>query len=85
MPEDLQKILLAVFQEYGKKCNQGFRGMEAKLWSIYKKGPGTTVTALTPEEKARWQATVRPIWQEESAKSSEAKMVLEAIEATRNP
>lgn len=83
LPEDLQKILQDIFVEYGKKCNKGFRGMEDKLWGIYKKGPGTKVTELTSAEKQKWQAVVRPIWKELTEKSEEAKMIVEAIEATR--
>jgi C4-dicarboxylate-binding protein DctP len=85
LPEDLQKILLAIFEEYGERMNREFRGMEAKLWGVFKGGPGTTITDLKPQEKARWQLAVRPIWKEEAAKSGEAKMVLEAIERTRTP
>jgi TRAP-type C4-dicarboxylate transport system substrate-binding protein len=83
LPEDLQKILQNIFIEYGKKCNIGFRGMETKLWGIYKKGPGTTVHELTASEKKKWQIAVRPIWKELTEKSKEAKMIVEAIEATR--
>jgi C4-dicarboxylate-binding protein DctP len=83
LPEDLQKILQDIFNEYGKKCNNGFRGMEAKLWGTYKKGPGTTVHELTSAEKKQWQAAVRPIWKELTEKSKEAKMIVDAIEATR--
>ena len=84
LPVDLQKILQSIFIEYGEKCNNGFRDIEAKLWGIYKKGPGTTMHDLTPAEKQQWQAAVRPIWKELTEKSKEAKMIFDAIEATRH-
>jgi len=83
LPQDLQEILLNIFTEYGQKCHNVFRGMENKLWELYKKGPGTMLHELTPAEKKEWQAAVRPIWKELTEKSNEAKMVIEAIEATR--
>jgi C4-dicarboxylate-binding protein DctP len=83
LPADLQKILQDIFIEYGEKVHNNSRGMEAKLWGIYKKGPGTTVHELTPAEKKQWQAAIRPIWKELTEKSKEAKMIVEAIETTR--
>jgi TRAP-type C4-dicarboxylate transport system substrate-binding protein len=83
LPVDLQKILQDIFIEYGEKCHTVFRGMEAKLWGLYKKGPDTTVHELTPAEKKKWQVAVRPIWKELTEKSKEAKMIFDAIEATR--
>lgn len=83
LPEDLQKILQDVFEEYGKKMHQELRQMEGKFWEIFKAAPGTTVNEIIGAEKKRWQEKVRPIWEEEKQKSEEARMVIDAIEATR--
>ena len=83
LPGNLQKILQEIFIEFGEKLNKDFRRIEARLWSVYKKGPGTTVHELTPAEMEQWQTAVRPIWKELTEKSKEAKMIVDAIEAAR--
>ena len=83
LPEDLRIILQGVFEEYGMKCGQGSRQMDSKFWKIFKADPGTTVFEITGAEKLRWQAKVKPIWDESKKSSDEAKMVIDAIEATR--
>jgi len=83
LPPDLSQILQSIFVEYGQKINQGFRMMEDKLWAIFEAAPNTVVTKLSAEEKARWVSAARPVWEQEKAKSKEARMVIEAIEAVR--
>ena len=83
LPTDLRQILQSIFVEYGQKVNQGFRMMEDKLWGIFEAAPNTSVTKLSPEEKARWISVARPVWKQEKSKSKEARMVIDAIESVR--
>ena len=83
LPPDLKQILQSIFLEYGQKMNQGFRVMEGKLWEAFEAAPKTVVVKLTAEEKARWVSAARPVWEQEKAKSEEARMVIEAIESVR--
>lgn len=84
LPPDLQVTLTQVFDEYGEKINQGFRTLEDTLWNVYRKSPGTHLHYLEPKEKVKWQNKVRPVWQGVTAENAEARMVLNAIESTRN-
>jgi len=83
LPQDLQKILHDVFEEYGKKEKEQLRQMDDKFWEIFNSSPDTTFSEIKGDEKKRWQTMARPIWEEEKQKSEEARMVIDAIESTR--
>jgi C4-dicarboxylate-binding protein DctP len=83
LPADLQGILQQVLEEYGQKRHQIGSGAAEGLWKEYEAAPSTTVTILSPEEKAKWVDAARPGWEVLKAQSDEHRMVIEAIDAIR--
>jgi TRAP-type C4-dicarboxylate transport system substrate-binding protein len=82
LPEDLQKKLQKVFEEYGQKKTKVSAEMIGGFWAQYK-AAGGTITDLTKEEKVKWLAAGKGVWDVLKTKSEEAKMVIEAADAIR--
>jgi TRAP-type C4-dicarboxylate transport system substrate-binding protein len=83
LPPDLQQTLQQIFVEYGQKRHQGAVVLTDKLWKQYEDTPGTVVTTLSKEEKAKWVEAGKAAWAALASKSDEERMVIEAVDAIR--
>jgi TRAP-type C4-dicarboxylate transport system substrate-binding protein len=82
LPADLQQILQKSFEDAMTKYDVQITKISAEQFDIFKKTPGTTVTELTPAEKARWTDTLKPLYDRVGKDANLAELV-KAAQATK--
>jgi len=82
VPTDLQQILQKAFEEAMAEYDTQITKVSSDQFGIFKNTAGTTVTELTPAEKARWTDTLKPLY-DKVGQDAKLADIIKAAQATK--
>jgi TRAP-type C4-dicarboxylate transport system substrate-binding protein len=83
VPSDLQQKLQPLFEDAMAGWEPESSAACDEQFAIYKDTPGTTVTVMSDEEKARCREVLQPLYDKLSSEDQNVQDMMEAVEATR--